>query len=123
MLLLPSSLNLERSVDMRALRRAASASRSFALLRQQRRLAASDHSSSSVQYPFQEIEARWQRYWEQHGTFRTPDAVDTSKPKFYALDMFPYPRRALRHLPPPAADARLQRRGATRRPPGGLHGD
>lgn len=45
------------------------------------------------QYPFREIEARWQSYWEEHATFRTPDVVDTSKPKFYALDMFPYPRR------------------------------
>ena len=44
------------------------------------------------QYPFRDIEGRWQRYWEEHATFRTPDVVDTSKPKFYALDMFPYPR-------------------------------
>lgn len=46
------------------------------------------------QYPFREVEARWQRHWEEHATFRTPEQVDTSKPKFYALDMFPYPRRA-----------------------------
>lgn len=33
------------------------------------------------------------RHWKQHKTFRTPDMseLDTSKPKFYALDMFPYP--------------------------------
>lgn len=43
-------------------------------------------------YPFHEIEPLWQRYWEEHRTFRTPDAVDLSKPKFYILDMFPYPR-------------------------------
>ncbi len=45
-------------------------------------------------YPFPEIEAKWQAYWEQHKTFRTPPLaeLDTSKPKFYALDMFPYPR-------------------------------
>jgi len=42
-------------------------------------------------YPFKEIEAKWQRYWEEHRTFRTPDDVDTSKPKYYVLDMFPYP--------------------------------
>ncbi|HEX6993868.1 MAG TPA: leucine--tRNA ligase [Gammaproteobacteria bacterium] len=42
-------------------------------------------------YPFKDIESKWQRYWEEHGTFRTPDDVDTSKPKFYVLDMFPYP--------------------------------
>ena len=42
-------------------------------------------------YPFKDIESKWQRYWEEHGTFRTPDDVDTSKPKYYVLDMFPYP--------------------------------
>lgn len=43
-------------------------------------------------YPFLEIEPKWQRYWEENRTFRTPDEIDTSKPKFYVLDMFPYPR-------------------------------
>lgn len=43
-------------------------------------------------YPFHEIEPKWQRYWDENRTFRTPDEVDTSKPKFYVLDMFPYPR-------------------------------
>ncbi|MEM8487320.1 MAG: leucine--tRNA ligase [Bacteroidota bacterium] len=42
-------------------------------------------------YPFAEIEKKWQVYWEDNKTFRTPDNVDTSKPKFYVLDMFPYP--------------------------------
>ncbi len=36
------------------------------------------------------IEPKWQRYWEEHKTFHT-DVRDFSKPKFYALDMFPYP--------------------------------
>ncbi|MBR0514281.1 MAG: leucine--tRNA ligase [Clostridia bacterium] len=36
------------------------------------------------------IEPKWQRYWEEHKTFHT-DVWDFSKPKFYALDMFPYP--------------------------------
>src|SRR6266516_198422 len=36
-----------------------------------------------------DIEAKWQKYWEQNKTFRAPD--DTSKPKLYVLDMFPYP--------------------------------
>ncbi len=40
---------------------------------------------------FQEIEKKWQRYWEEHKTFRTPREVDQSKRKFYVLDMFPYP--------------------------------
>ena len=42
-------------------------------------------------YPFAEIENKWQAYWEEKKTFRTPDEVDTSKPKYYILDMFPYP--------------------------------
>ncbi|HWN37810.1 MAG TPA: leucine--tRNA ligase, partial [Gammaproteobacteria bacterium] len=42
-------------------------------------------------YPFKEIEAKWQAHWESQATFRTPAKVDRSKPKYYALDMFPYP--------------------------------
>jgi leucyl-tRNA synthetase len=42
------------------------------------------------------IEPRWQRYWEEHKTFRTPDVSD--KPKFYILDMFPYPSGAGLHV-------------------------
>ncbi|PRQ28376.1 putative leucine--tRNA ligase [Rosa chinensis] len=49
-------------------------------------------------YPFHEIEPKWQRYWEEDGTFRTPDEVDVSKPKFYVLDMFPYPSGAGLHV-------------------------
>lgn len=36
------------------------------------------------------VEPKWQKYWEEHETFKT-DVWDFSKPKFYALDMFPYP--------------------------------
>ncbi|XVE87741.1 hypothetical protein DITRI_Ditri19aG0012100 [Diplodiscus trichospermus] len=49
-------------------------------------------------YPFNEIEPKWQRYWEENRTFRTPDDVDTSKPKYYVLDMFPYPSGAGLHV-------------------------
>src|SRR5690606_29661219 len=42
-------------------------------------------------YPFKTIEAKWQRYWEANQTFRLPDELDYSKPKYYVLDMFPYP--------------------------------
>jgi leucyl-tRNA synthetase len=42
------------------------------------------------------IEPRWQRFWEEHKTFRTPDTAD--KPKFYILDMFPYPSGAGLHV-------------------------
>ena len=41
-------------------------------------------------YNFNKIEKKWQKYWDEHETFKT-DAWDFSKPKFYALDMFPYP--------------------------------
>ncbi len=41
-------------------------------------------------YNFSEIEKKWQKYWDEHETFKT-DVYDFSKPKFYALDMFPYP--------------------------------
>ena len=37
-----------------------------------------------------EIEKKWQEYWDKNKTFKT-DVWDFSKPKFYALDMFPYP--------------------------------
>ena len=41
-------------------------------------------------YDYAAIEKKWQKYWEEHETFKT-DVWDFSKPKFYALDMFPYP--------------------------------
>ena len=40
-------------------------------------------------YNFSEIEAKWQRYWKEKGTFHT-NRVD-GKPKYYCLVMFPYP--------------------------------
>ena len=43
-----------------------------------------------MSYNHQEIEKKWQKYWEEHETFKT-NVWDFSKPKFYALDMFPYP--------------------------------
>ncbi len=41
-------------------------------------------------YEFNKIEEKWQKYWDDHKTFAT-DIWDFSKPKYYALDMFPYP--------------------------------
>ena len=41
-------------------------------------------------YDYKTIEKKWQKYWKDHETFKT-DVYDFSKPKFYALDMFPYP--------------------------------
>ena len=42
-------------------------------------------------YPFKTVEKKWQSHWEREATFRTPKHPDTSRPKFYVLDMFPYP--------------------------------
>ena len=39
---------------------------------------------------FNKIEKKWQKYWEENKTFKT-DGYDFSKPKYYVLDMFPYP--------------------------------
>ncbi|MBR3173832.1 MAG: class I tRNA ligase family protein, partial [Eubacterium sp.] len=41
-------------------------------------------------YNHKEVEKKWQKYWEENETFKT-DVWDFSKPKYYALDMFPYP--------------------------------
>lgn len=43
-----------------------------------------------------EIETRWQKYWLENKTFRTPE--DQSKPKYYVLDMFPYPSGSGLHV-------------------------
>ena len=41
-------------------------------------------------YQFKDIEAKWRKYWADHATYYC-DTSDFSKPKYYALDMFPYP--------------------------------
>jgi leucyl-tRNA synthetase len=48
------------------------------------------------EYDFTSIERRWQEYWEREKTFRAEDGSD--KPKYYALDMFPYPSGAGLHI-------------------------
>ncbi|MGA6827351.1 leucine--tRNA ligase [Nitrospira sp. NS4] len=47
-------------------------------------------------YDHHAIEAKWQAYWEEHRPFRALD--DSSKPKFYCLDMFPYPSGSGLHV-------------------------
>ncbi|MBQ5807772.1 MAG: leucine--tRNA ligase, partial [Tidjanibacter sp.] len=49
-----------------------------------------------MEYNFKELEARWQAEWQKNGTYRVE--VDASKPKFYVLDMFPYPSGAGLHV-------------------------
>lgn len=49
-----------------------------------------------MQYNFQEIEKKWQKIWEDQQTFAA--STDTSKPKYYVLDMFPYPSGAGLHV-------------------------
>ncbi len=61
-----------------------------------------DSDKKPGRYDFAAIEARWQRYWEEHATFRSLNpgepGADTSKPKYYILDMFPYPSGAGLHV-------------------------
>ena len=48
------------------------------------------------QYDFLTIEKKWQKFWESEKTFQAED--NSEKPKFYALDMFPYPSGAGLHI-------------------------
>jgi len=47
-------------------------------------------------YHFNEIEAKWQKHWADNGTFHAPN--QSHKPKYYVLDMFPYPSGAGLHV-------------------------
>ena len=49
-----------------------------------------------MDYNFPEIEKKWQKYWVDHKTFKTK--TDPSRPKYYVLDMFPYPSGAGLHV-------------------------
>src|SRR6056297_1730006 len=49
-----------------------------------------------MEYSFNKIEPKWQDYWRNHNTYKVE--VDKSKPKFYVLDMFPYPSGAGLHV-------------------------
>ncbi len=49
-----------------------------------------------MEYNFKSLEAKWQQRWKERGTYRVE--VDSSRPKFYVLDMFPYPSGAGLHV-------------------------
>jgi leucyl-tRNA synthetase len=49
-----------------------------------------------MDYNFSEIEKKWQQYWADKQTFKTE--IDGSRPKYYVLDMFPYPSGAGLHV-------------------------
>jgi leucyl-tRNA synthetase len=49
-----------------------------------------------MEYNFKEIEKNWQQYWKDNATYRVTE--DRSKPKYYVLDMFPYPSGAGLHV-------------------------
>ncbi|MBP8790711.1 MAG: class I tRNA ligase family protein, partial [Breznakibacter sp.] len=49
-----------------------------------------------MEYNFKDIESRWQKYWIDHKTYQV--SIDASRPKFYVLDMFPYPSGAGLHV-------------------------
>ncbi|MBG7608224.1 MAG: leucine--tRNA ligase [Verrucomicrobia bacterium] len=59
-------------------------------------------SETRKPFPFSEFEPKWQSRWESEKTFRTPnpgdEGFDASKPKYYVLDMFPYPSGAGLHV-------------------------
>lgn len=50
----------------------------------------------NTDYDFRAIEKKWQSYWAEHDTFRSKE--DPSRPKYYVLDMFPYPSGAGLHV-------------------------
>jgi leucyl-tRNA synthetase len=54
------------------------------------------------EYNFKQIESKWQKFWLENKTFRTPgpgdNGFDESKPKYYVLDMFPYPSGSGLHV-------------------------
>ena len=49
-------------------------------------------------YNHQEIEKKWQKYWQEHQTFNASQPTNSEKPKYYVLDMFPYPSGAGLHV-------------------------
>ncbi len=53
-------------------------------------------SVAAMDYNFSEIEPKWRKYWSENKTYKT--VIDHTKPKYYVLDMFPYPSGAGLHV-------------------------
>ena len=49
-----------------------------------------------MEYNHRDIESRWQKYWKDNNIYKA--SIDLTKPKFYVLDMFPYPSGAGLHV-------------------------
>src|SRR5687767_5513424 len=49
-----------------------------------------------MEYKFRDIEKKWQQWWKENGVYKVPN--DSPRPKFYMLDMFPYPSGAGLHV-------------------------
>ena len=54
-------------------------------------------AAAAIGYPFKDVEDRWQSFWDENDTFKTPER-DHSKEKKFVLDMFPYPSGAGLHV-------------------------
>ena len=54
----------------------------------------------TMQYDWNQLEPKWQQYWDEHGTFRAanPGEPGSAAPKYYVLDFFPYPSGAGLHV-------------------------
>lgn len=55
-------------------------------------------ATKNADYNFTDIEKHWQNAWDNNSTFATEDIASTTKPKYYILDMFPYPSGAGLHI-------------------------
>ena len=68
----------------------------------QHQIMSAEQPRRKKQFPFDEFEPKWQELWENEKTFSVPnpgeEGFDSNKPKYYVLDMFPYPSGAGLHV-------------------------